>query len=169
MTLGQIFDYLSAHPFPVVLYFLAILLFTLLVGALSGNGPANSPWKYFYSILIYAVSIPGMLALGLSVYRFLFQRGDIMQTNLLLQVLPIVVLIVTAVIIRQKLALSLVPGFGSIYGLWSIMLATMALMWLVDRIRIIVFAMMPFQYLLLIFVALFAVLYFGWRKLMGSK
>jgi hypothetical protein len=112
------------------------------------------------------VSIPGIFAVALNAYFFLFQRGDIMQTDVYLQILPIVIMLVTIFVIRRNVDLSLVPGFDKMSGLWFMLFATMFLMWLLEKIRIVVFSYLPFQYLLGIFAILFTLIYLSWRKIM---
>ena len=123
-----------------------------------------SPWKYIYATLIYLVSVPGIFAVCLNIYFFLFQRRDILQTDIYLQILPILVMVLTVFLIRRNVDLKLVPGFNKISALWMMMFAAFSLMWFIDRTHIMVFSYLPFQYLLGIFVVLFLVIYVAWRK-----
>lgn len=169
MTLKELFAYIGQEPSFILFYFLIIPVTALLVGILGkGEGHLN-PWKYLYAVLIYFVSIPGIFAVALNIYFFLFQRGDILQTDVYLQILPIFVLLLTTWLIRRNVDLNLVPGFKTLAGLWLMMLASMSLMFLLDRTQLVVFSYLPFQYLLLVFVGLFGVIYFGWRRFTSVK
>ncbi|CAH0994631.1 hypothetical protein EMA8858_00743 [Emticicia aquatica] len=164
MTLQQLFQRIGDNPNFLLFYFLVIPLAAIMAGILGKNEGHLSPWKYLYSALIYLVSVPGIFAVALNAYFFLFQRGDVMQTDVYLQILPVIVMLVTIFLIRRNVDLSLVPGFDKISGLWFMLFSTMFLMWLLEKIHIVVFSYLPFQYLIGVFIILFALIYLGWRR-----
>ncbi len=164
MTLQDFFNLVSENQKYALIYFISLPILALLIGLIGGQKDHLSPWKYMYTAIIYLVSIPGVFAVGLSVYFFLFQRRDILQTDLLLQVLPILAMITTIFIMKKNINLDFIPGFDKIYGLWMMLFATMFFMWFLEKIHIVVFSFLPFQYLLGAFLGLFGVIYFGWRK-----
>jgi len=165
MTLQQLFQRIGENPNFLLFYFLIIPVAAIIAGILGKGEGHLSPWKYLYASLIYLVSIPGIFAVALNVYFFLFQRGDVMQTDVYLQVLPIIIMFLTIYVIRKNVNLSLIPGFDKISDLWFMLFATMFLMWLLEKIRIVVFSYLPFQYLFGIFAILFALIYLGWKKI----
>lgn len=165
MTLQDFFNIVSQNQKYVLVYFITLPVLAMLIGLIGGAKDHLSPWKYLYTMIVYMVSIPGIFAVALNVYFFLFQRQDIMQTDLLLQVLPVFSMFLTVFILKKNINLEYIPGFDKIYALWMILFATMSIMWFLERIQIIVFSFLPFQYLLLAFLGLFAIMYFGWRKL----
>ena len=164
MTIKDVFLSISENQNYAIVFFAVIPIFAFLVGLIGGQKDHLAPWKYIYSGLIYLVSIPGIFAVGFNLYLFLFQRRDIMETELLIQVLPIVSMLVTIAIMRNNIKLEFIPGFDKISGLWLMLFATMFFMWLLEKIHIVVFSFLPFQYLLGIFGVLFVIIYFGWRK-----
>ncbi len=164
MTLQQLFQRIGENPNFLLFYFLVIPVAAIIAGFLGKGEGHISPWKYLYATLIYMVSVPGIFAVALNVYFFLFQRGNVMQTDVYLQILPIIVMLVTIFLIRRNVDLKLIPGFDKISGLWFMLFATMFLMWFLEKIHIVVFSYLPFQYLLGFFALLFALIYFGWRK-----
>ena len=167
MTLGEFFQAVSDEPVYIVFYF-AILPFTaLLAGWLADKEEGReSPWKYLYSTLLYLVCVPGIFAVTLDIYLFLFERRSIFDLNLLTQVLPILSMVITILIIRRNVDMSYIPGFDKLSGLVIMITATLIIMWFIDRTRIIVFSYMPIQYVLLLFAGLLLVVRFGWGKLM---
>jgi hypothetical protein len=165
MTLQNLFNIVSQSPKYVLMYFIFLPVFALIIGLLGGTKDHLSPWKYGYTLIIYLVSIPGIFAVALNVYFFLFQRQDIMQTDLLLQVLPVFSMLLTVFILKKNINLEYIPGFDKIYALWIMLFITMSILWFLERVQIIVFSFLPFQYLILAFLGLFAIMYFGWRKL----
>jgi len=165
MTLQQLFQRIGENPNFLLFYFLIIPIAAIIAGVLGKGEGHLSPWKYLYATLIYLVSVPGIFAVALNVYLFLFQRGDVMQTDINIQILPIIVMLVTIIVIRRNVNLSLIPGFDKISGLWFMLFVTMFFMWLLEKIRIVVFSYLPFQYLIGIFAILFALIYLGWKKI----
>ena len=165
MTLQQLFQQIGENPNFILIYFRIIPVSAIIAGVLGKGEGHLSPWKYLYASLIYLVSIPGIFAVALNAYFFLFQRGDIMQTDIYIQVLPLIVMLVTIFVIRRNVDLSLIPGFDKISGLWFFLFATMFLMWMLEKVRFVVFSYLPFQYLLGIFAILFTLIYLGWKKI----
>ena len=165
MTLQQLFQQIGENPNFILIYLLIIPVSAIIAGVLGKGEGHLSPWKYLYASLIYLVSIPGIFAVALNTYFFLFQRGDIMQTDIYIQVLPLIVMLVTIFVIRRNVDLSLIPGFDKISGLWFFLFATMFLMWMLEKVRFVVFSYLPFQYLLGIFAILFTLIYLSWKKI----
>lgn len=166
MTLREFFDYLGEHPLAIVGFFLLVPLTALLAGWMGRDEGHQSPWKYLYAFLVYAVCIPGIFSVALSVYLFLFERGgSILNANLLTQVIPVVSMVLTLSIIRRAVAFEYIPGFGKLSSLMMTIGAVFLLMYLLDRTRIIAFVQIPVQYLLLIVVGLLLVFRFGFREL----
>jgi hypothetical protein len=166
MTLGDFLRAIAEDPLPATVYFLALPLLALLAGWITGKEAPLSPWKYFFSLLVYAACIPGIFSACLSVYLFLFQRGgSIFNVNLVTQVVPILSMILTLSIIRRHIPFSAIPGFGRLSGLMLGLGVIFFLMYLLDRTRIIAFVYLPVQYLLLIVLACLVVLHYSFRQL----
>jgi hypothetical protein len=165
MTLQQLFQRIGENPNFLLFYFLIIPIAAVIAGVLGKGEGHLSPWKYLYATLIYLVCVPGIFAVTLNVYFFLFERGDVMQTDIYIQILPVVIMLLTIFVIRRNVDLSILPGFDKISGLWFMLFATMFLMWLLEKIRIVVFSYLPFQYLIGIFTILFTLIYLGWKKI----
>lgn len=167
MTLRDFFDYLGDNPVVLIAFFVGIPFTALLAGML-GRGEGNqSPWKYLYAVLIYAVCIPGIFAVALSVYLFLFERGSIMNVNVLLQILPIVSMVLTLALIRRNADFDGIPGFGKISSLMLMIGAVIVLMYILDRTHLVAFVNVPVQYLVLILVGLLLAFRFGFRRLIA--
>ena len=168
MTLQDLFNLLGDTPIYILVYFL-IIPFTALLVLLLGRGEGHlSPWKYLYSVLIYAVCVPAIFAVTLSVYLFLFERRSILQTDILTQILPIIAMIATLFLISKNVPLERVPGFGKISGLIMIITATLVFMWFIDRTHIIAFTRIPFYYVILAFIGLLLIIRFGWSRIFSQ-
>jgi amino acid transporter len=168
MTLRDFFDYLGEHPLVLVAYFLVIPLTAMLAGWISRGEGHLSPWKYLYSFLVYAVCIPGIFSVTLSIYLFLFERGgSILNTNILTQVMPVVSMFLTLAVIRRNAPFEHIPGFGKLSSLMMTIGAVFMLMYLLDRTHLIAFVRVPVQYLLLIVVGMLLVLRYGFRQMIS--
>ena len=167
MTLGEFFEWTSRHPTLLLVYFIGVPAIALLAGIFSKGEGHLSPWKYLYSILIYLVSLPGIFAVTLSIYFFLFERRSIMDTNLFTQVLPVLSMAATILIIRKNVDLDLVPGFDKISGLILVIATLMCLMWIIDKTHIYSITFMPFYVVILILLAGFFVIRLGLKRLAG--
>ncbi|HHM21241.1 MAG TPA: hypothetical protein ENJ20_04365 [Bacteroidetes bacterium] len=165
MTLQEFFNLLTESPFWLVAYFL-LIPFTALLAGILGKGEGHlEPWTYLYSVLIYLVCIPGIFAVTLSLYVFIFERRSIFQTDIYTQVLPVLSMVATLVLIRKNVDLKYVPGFDKITGLIMMIFALFALFWVMDKTRIWVVSYLPFWQGILIFVALLLLLKWGWGRL----
>jgi hypothetical protein len=155
MTLREFFDYLSANPAVLLMFFLGIP-FTALLAGIMGKGEGHlRPWKYLYAALIYLVCVPGIFAAALAVYLFLFERGgSVFNVNLLTQVLPIASMVLTLGIIRRNVAFAEVPGFDKLSSLMLMIVSVFVLMFSLDRLHLVAWVNVPVQYLLLIVAAL---------------
>lgn len=168
MTLREWITLLGENGSYVVFYFLMIPVTALIAGFMGKDEGHISPWKYFYSLLIYAVCIPGIFAITLSVYLFLFERISIFDTNVYTQILPVFSMLTTLFIIRQNVSFDYIPGFGKLSGLTMMIASTILIMWFVDKTHIIVFSYLPISTLLIIFLVLLFVIRFGWKMLLSK-
>jgi hypothetical protein len=117
-----------------------------------------SPWKHLYSRLIFLVCIPGIFAVTLNIYLFLFEIMRIMDANLYTQILPIILMIVTLWIINRNVSFDKIPGFSKISALMTIVIAILSIMWILEKTLIIAFTCMPFHYVIILFLILFVLI-----------
>jgi hypothetical protein len=122
-------------------------------------------WSIIYAILVYAVCIPGIFAVTLNIYLFLFERQSIWQANMVLQYLPIISMAITLMLIKSKIPFSLIPGFGKISGFLTLIAALIGVMWFFDRIHLVAFTYVPFSVILIGFVLTLLAIRFAWSKL----
>lgn len=167
MTLKELFEYIGQHPNHVIFFF-ALIPFAALLGTfLDGDRGHTSPWKYIYSVLIYLVCIPGLFVLTLNIYIFLFEKGSIMNFDLVTQLIPMVSMVLTLLVIRNNMDMQLIPGFNKLSGLLMLITAVIGLMWIIDRTRLIAFIQLRFEFVLLIFVGLLLMIRFGFKRTFG--
>ena len=168
MTLQDFFNAISANPAILIVLLLAVPLATLIVNMWSGSTAEQVlKWKYVYAALAYLACVPGIFALTLNVYLFLFERQSIFQFDVYTQILPFFVMLLTLWLIRRNVSFDYIPGFGKISGLVLMIFATISVMWIVDRTRIVVFSYLRFEYVLVLFLGLLCLMMLGWRRFFG--
>lgn len=165
MTLGDCFNQIGQNPTWVLFYFLGIPIVALLTWYFGKDEGTNPPWNYLYSTLIYIVAIPGIFAITLNVYLFLFERQSVFDANLYTQVLPIFSMILTLYLVRKNVCFEDVPGFGKLSGLIMILTSLIVIMWFLEKTHIIAFTIIPIQWLLLGFIVLLVFIRFGFSKM----
>ncbi|HKK87851.1 MAG TPA: hypothetical protein VJ917_03310 [Saprospiraceae bacterium] len=169
MTLGEFGTVLTANPLLVTAYF-SILPITAMLAWLLGNNRGHlSPWKYFYTVLVYLSCLPGLLAFAFAIYLIVVERQSVLSLNLYLTLVPVLSMLLTLLIIKRNVDLDLVPGFDKITGFMLMIFVLISFLWFLSRIRLVIFSYMPLQYFALIFLGLLFLLIFGWRKVSGSS
>ena len=165
MTFRDLFDYAAAQPGVVALFLLAVPLLAFLVNLWAGTTDAEIwRWRYVYAALIYAACIPGIFALTLNIYLFLFERQSLWTMNLSLQVLPIVTIIGALMFIKRKMPFKYIPGFGRLSGFMTLIASLIGILWFVDRLKLVAFTYVPFSYIVIGFVALLIIIRFAWSR-----
>lgn len=165
MTLQQFFTAVAVNPWPAVVYFL-ILPFTAWVVGMAADGSRDVRfWSIIYAVIVYAVCIPGIFAVTLNIYLFLFERQSIWKTDVVLQFLPVVSMAITLMLIKSKIPFSLIPGFGKISGFLTLIAALIGVMWFFDRIHLVAFTYVPFSVILIGFILTLLAIRFAWSKL----
>lgn len=165
MTLSQFFTTVSENPWPPALYFVMMPLVAYLIGVVANGSKDVKFWSYVYSVLVYAICIPGIFAVSLNIYLFLFERQSVWQANIILQLLPIISMALTLMLIKSKIPFALIPGFGKISGFMTLIAALIGVMWFVDRIHLVAWTYVPFTVILVGFVLALVAIRFAWSKL----
>ncbi|MBK8826843.1 MAG: hypothetical protein IPO26_09060 [Saprospiraceae bacterium] len=166
MTLGQFFETVSNQPNIVLFYFFA-LPFTAFLSIIFGKNEGHlSPWKYLYTVLVYGACIPGIFALTLNAYLFLFERQPIMQMNMFTQILPILCMLITLWLIKRNVSLNDVPGFDKIGSLFFIITVVISMMWILEKTNIFVFTFLPFYQFILLFIGFLVLIRIAWSRMM---
>ena len=170
MTISDLAAVLAAHPWPIVILFCGLPPVAYLFGKLHGEGRGRqAPYKYVYSVLIYASCVPAMFVAVLLAYMLFFLRANLMEVNVLVYFLPLLSVIVTVAIIRRFVELAEIPGFGRLAGLMVLLGVTFGVTLAIMKTRIWVFFGGSLWALLLIAIAVFGLLQWSLGKLMGGE
>ncbi|MBO0929448.1 hypothetical protein [Fibrella aquatilis] len=165
MTFRDLFDFAAAQPGVVALLLLAVPALAFLINLWAGTTDAEIwRWRYVYAGLVYAACIPGIFALTLNIYLFLFERQSLWTMNLALQVLPILTMMATLMLIKRKMPFKYIPGFGRLSGFMTLIAALIGILWFVDRLKLVAFTYVPFSYVVFGFVALLIIIRFAWSR-----
>lgn len=165
MTLGEFFQALSDNPSVVCFLFISVPLTAFLASIFGKDEGAISPWKELYTILVYLTSVPGIFAVTLNVYLFLFERQSINDVNLYTQVMPIISMVLTLWLIRKNVKLDQVPGFEKLGGLIMILFVLIVGMLLIEKTHIFAITIIPFSYFVILFIVLLVVIRLGWKRM----
>lgn len=166
MTLRDFFSFVTANSELAVLCLLAVPVGAFLINLWSGDTAEQIfRWRYAYAALVYLACIPGVFALTLNIYLFLFERQSVWDTNLVTQALPLLTMGATLMLVRRKIPFAYVPGFGRLSSFLTLIAAVMGVLWFVDRLRIYAVSYVPFSYVVVGFVALLLVIRFAWSRL----
>mgnify|MGYP006977884923 CR=1 FL=1 len=128
-TLNDFFNFLSGHPVYVVGFMVAIPILGAINGILADDRSPENPWRYIYMVLIYLISVPGIFAVTLLIYSFLFENRSVYDIDLVTQILPIISMFVTILVIKRYIDLDDVPGFGKLTGLIMMISVILILLW----------------------------------------
>lgn len=169
MTLGEFLNWLNENPFYTALYLIILPLAAWMAGAVNKDEGHLPPWKYVYTVLIYLVCIPGIFALTLNVYLFLFEKRSIFDLQVNTQILPVFSMILTLLVVKKDVDLDKVPGFEKISGLSIVIASAISIMWMIDKVHIVLFSYLPVYALLIIFLVLLAAIMIGWYKFVKKK
>lgn len=165
MKLRDIFQLIAADPKWLLLFFCILPILALITGFLSGRRGVLSPWRNFYSGIIYLSCIPGVLAIALTFFLTVFERKSVLDTDFYIQILPLISMGLTLYIISRYVPMSRIPGFGKITSLLSIIAVVFFILWALEKTRIIMISFLPFHYVILIFIGLLGVLMTSWNKI----
>ena len=165
MTFRDLFDYAAAQPGILALFLLAVPALAFLVNLWAGTTDEEIwRWRYAYAALIYVTCIPGIFALTLNIYLFLFECQSLWTMNLVLQVMPILTMVATLMLIKRKMPFKYIPGFGRLSGFMTLIAALIGILWFFDRLHLVAFTYVPFTYIAVGFVALLIIIRFAWSR-----
>ncbi len=166
MTLRDVFQAVSGQPTLLFLLLMAVPTGAFLINLWSGETAEQIwKWRYVYGVPVYLACIPGIFAVTLNVYLFLFERQSVWDMNLAVQVLPILTMAATLLLVRRKIPFGYIPGFGKLSSFLTLIAAVMGLLWVIDRTRIYAITYIPFTYIVIGFVALLLIIRFAWQRL----
>ncbi len=165
MSINDLIDVAARHPLALLLAMGPLPIAAWALGVIAGSEGERSPWKYIYSVLVYAACVPGIFAGVLTAYNLFLIRSNLLQVNLLVYGLPIVVMILTLVIIGKSVDTSRIPGFDRLSGLMLVIGISFAVALFIVKMRIWILFGSSIATLFLLAAAAFVLLKWGSHKL----
>lgn len=165
MTIQEIISLINANPRPIITYYLVIIAIAIIASILVSRDNYKAPFTYLFSAIVYAVSIPGLMSIILILYGFFFQKINFLQVNLVSYFLPLTVLIAIFVLLNKAVRLKNIPGFGRISGLFIVILISMFIAYVLQKMFFGIIFFGSFQTLIIIFLIILVVIRLAWNKL----
>ncbi len=165
MTVQDFINWFGNNPNLILGYFLVIIAISIIGLLFVNQQNFKSPITYLYGILVYAVTIPGLLSLILVLYSFFFLKTNLLQLDLITYFVPLIAMIVTLIIINKTISMSGIPGFGKLSGLFILIMITFVITYILQRMFFGVFFVGNFQYLIIFFLALLFGLKIAWDRI----
>ncbi len=165
MTLQDIINWFGSNPMIILSYFAVIIVLSLIGLLLVSRRNFKSPVNYFYGVLVYAVTIPGLLSLILILYSFFFLKTNLLQLDFIAYFVPLISMIITLVIINKTVPMSRIPGFEKLSGLFVIIMITFFVTYILQKMFFGVFFIGKFEYLIALFLGVLLILRIAWRKI----
>lgn len=166
MTTRDFIDMTGQYPRILIAIFVLPPVMAWFCGLVHGKDRGGTaPWKYFYSILVYLVCVPGLFASVLTAYTLFINKENLLDANTLVYFAPIVSMIVTLVFIGRNVSFDDVPGFERLSGLMVMMGCTFAIVLFIDRMHVLLWFTASMATLFLLALIVFLLLMLGSRML----
>lgn len=165
MTVQDIIDWFSTNPNSILIYFSIVFIISLLGLLFIKPESFKSPLTYLYTFLIYAITIPALLALILLLYGLFIQKTSFLEVNAMVYFLPIVAWGVIIVIIKKTVPLVDIPGFDRLSGLIVLIVIAFIITYVLQRMFFGVIFMANFTHLIGLFLILLLLLRYAWKKI----
>jgi hypothetical protein len=137
MTPRQWLDLLASEPVWVGGYLASLPALAFLVALSHPRGKGNdAPWKYVYSLLVYAACIPGMFGAAITLYMMLFAGENLLDVNMLVTLGPVASMAATLAIAGRNVDFGPLPGFGRLNGLMVVLGLTFGVLFALSRTRL---------------------------------
>ncbi|MBA4387545.1 MAG: hypothetical protein C0404_06160 [Verrucomicrobia bacterium] len=162
MTVRELTQVAGAHPVALGIAVVAPVVLAVVFGLMHGKGRGGAaPWKYFYSVLVYAVCVPGLSSSILTAYAVFFRKENMLDVNPLIYFVPIISMIVTLVLIRKNVSFDEVPGFDRLSGLMVMIGCSFAIALAIDKTRIWIWFGGSIEKLFILAAGIFALIKWG--------
>lgn len=165
MSIQDITNWFGANPTFLLTYFIALAVLALIGLLIFNNDNFKSPITYAYSILVYAVSIPGLLAFMLLIYRIFFLKGNLLEVDFMTHFAPVLFMVGTLVVVNRTVNMDRIPGFNKLPAMFLIIVITMMVTYFLQKMFFGVFFIGRFKELLILFLALLFVIMLAWNRI----
>ena len=168
MSVQQFFNFLSQHSLLIVLYFVVLLVLAFGFSIRHKKSPSRLNSKLL-SVLVFLVSIPGIMATIIVFYSLFFIRLNLLEVNVVLYFLPILSMILTLFVISKNTSLNKLPGFNRLSGLMTLLVLTGFALLLLYKFRFVIGFFGSLQSLLIFGVIFYLLFNMAIRKFSNKK
>ncbi len=170
MSLRELLAGVDAVRFPVLIGFAVVVVLSGFAGVVHGpGGGARAPWRYLYTLLVYAACVPGMFAAVLVVYALFFTGENLLDLDFAIYLAPIVAMGLTLGLMRRNVDFDSVPGFHRLAGLMTMLSVAFAIALVLRSLRVWLFFGASLGWFFVLAVALFVLLKWGGGMLFGRR
>ncbi len=163
MTIQNLIDWFDQNQYLTLGYFSVILILTIIIVFIVNQNNFKS-LKYALSAIVYAVTIPGILAAMLILYGLLMQRTNMLQVSILSYFVPIVAMIVTLIILNKKVPMRSIPGFDKLSGLIIMISIAFGIIFVLQKTYFGVLFFGSIIQLFIVFIILLVILRIAWSR-----
>ena len=137
MTIAELILYLGNFHLIFLIFCGALPLITYIYGKVLPPGKGERPpHAYFYSVLIYTASIPGICSAMLLAYALFIQHTNLLEVDVVIYFLPALAMTVTLFIVKKDVDMVRIPGFDRLLGLFTLIGVTFLITLLLIKTRI---------------------------------
>lgn len=166
MTLQDLIVYLNGYPNVILQYFVAIIVIALIGLLLVNHKNYNKPIAYVYTLIIYAICIPGLFSIILVLYNFFFLKRNLLELNLITHFLPLLAMFLTLLIVKKTVDTATIPGFNKLLSLFTVLIITFVLTYIIQKVFIGVFFIGSIQTFGVFIVFLLVGIKLSWNRMM---
>jgi hypothetical protein len=169
MSINELLGQLTAYWPWVLGYLLGLPAMVLLLNGFYRPRLVRQPLDYVYSTIIYASTVPGVLAAILVFYSLFIIRNNLLQVNVVVYFLPLISMGMVLWLIRLRTGFDRLPGFERLSGLITLIAVACLITLLIHKLIIFVGFVAPMEMLLVIGAALFLVVKKAFRQVQGGR
>lgn len=163
MTIQDLIDWFNGNHYITLGYFAIIILLTVIVVSIINTNNAKA-LKYVMSAIVYAVTIPGVLAVILVLYALLMQRSNILNVGIVTYFVPIVAMVITLMILNKKVLMRNIPGFDKLSSLILMIGIAFGIIFILQKTYFGVLFIGGFTQLIMVFAVVLIILKVAWSR-----
>lgn len=164
MTIQNLIDWFSENQYIVLGYFGAILVVSILV-VLVANKKNIGSLKYVMSVLVYGVTVPGILAFILTLYSLLMLKTSLLNVSVVSYFVPVIAMVLTLFILSKKVHMRDIPGFNKLSSLMVMIGIAFSIVFVLQKTYFGVLFIGGFTQLIIVFAVLLVIIKIAWARL----